>query len=134
MNWFYISFQLGICVKIAPQIVHSNAFFSPWTESMCHLMNLFLQNKSLALMAYFLHELIPNVLSLHRNLTWKNTWNQFMKEKSLFYAALLILVLHRNPTWKNTWNLFMKERSLFFELKYPMCPYNWVFCVNLFNK
>ena len=55
--------------------------------------------------AYFLHELIPCVLALHRN-----------------------------PTWRNTWNLFMKERSLFYELKYFMCPFNWVFCVNLLQQ
>jgi hypothetical protein len=81
------------------QIVHSNVFILH--ELDCKELSVLMVAESMR-QAYFLHELIPCVLALHRN-----------------------------PTWKNTWNLFMKERSLFYELKYSMCPFNWVFCVNL---
>ena len=84
------------------QIVHSNVFILH--ELDCKELSVLMVAESIC-QAYFLHELIPCVLALHRN-----------------------------PTWKNTWNLFMKERSLFYELKYFMCPFNWVFCVNLLQQ
>ena len=63
----YVTFKWVFCVKLSQQIVHSNVF-SFLHELDCKESSVLMVAESMC-QAYFLHELNPCVLALHRNLT-----------------------------------------------------------------
>ena len=108
---FYVSFQLGILCKAITTNSALKCFFI-LHELDCKEFSVLMVAESMC-QAYFLHELNPCVLALHRNLTWKNicckicdirftqsgilmdTYQQFMKEINL---SNVIFVKERNLT------------------------------------
>ena len=112
-NWVF-------CVKLSQQIVHSNVFFI-LHELDCKEFSVLMVAESMC-QAYFLHELNPCVLALHRNLTWKNTC---CKICDIRFTQSRILKWHISAVHEG------KKPFLCTETFLSRCPFNWVFCVKL---